>query len=72
VAELAIGLIIALDRRIADNVAELRAGRWDKSAFAKAKGLEGRTLGLLGFSALACFCLGYLWLVCSVSLTLAK
>ena len=41
VAELAIGLIIALDRRIADNVAELRAGRWDKSAFAKAKGLEG-------------------------------
>ena len=26
----------------------------------------------LGFSALVCFCLGYLWLVCSVSLTLAK
>jgi hypothetical protein len=26
----------------------------------------------LGFSALACFCLGYLWLVCSASLTLAK
>lgn len=26
----------------------------------------------LGFSALACFCFGYLWLVCSVSLTLAK
>ena len=53
VAELAIGLIIALDRRIADNVAELRAGRWDKSAFAKAKGLEGRTLGLLGFGTIA-------------------
>jgi hypothetical protein len=26
----------------------------------------------LGFSALVCFCLGYLWLVCSVALTLAK
>lgn len=26
----------------------------------------------LGFSALACFCLGYLWLVLAVSLTLAK
>jgi len=26
----------------------------------------------LGFSALACFCVGYLWLVCSVSLILAK
>src|SRR4051794_34253101 len=53
VAELAIGLIIALDRRIPDNVAELRAGRWDKTAFAKAKGLQGRTLGLLGFGTIA-------------------
>jgi hypothetical protein len=26
----------------------------------------------LGFTALACFCLGYFWLICSVSLTLAK
>ena len=53
VAELAFGLIIALDRRVADNVAELRAGRWDKTAFAKAKGLKGRTLGLLGFGTIA-------------------
>src|SRR5690349_8438842 len=30
VAELAIGLMLALDRRIADNVIDLRAGRWDK------------------------------------------
>ncbi len=30
VAELTFGLILALDRRIPDNVAELRAGRWDK------------------------------------------
>jgi D-3-phosphoglycerate dehydrogenase / 2-oxoglutarate reductase len=49
VAELTIGLIIALDRRIPDNVAELRAGRWHKREFSRARGLYGRTLGLLGF-----------------------
>ncbi len=53
VAELAFGLILALDRRIPDNVAELRAGRWDKREFARAKGLQGRTLGLLGFGNIA-------------------
>ncbi len=49
VAELAFGLILALDRRIPDNVAELRAGRWNKKEYSKARGLHGRTLGLLGF-----------------------
>ena len=53
VAELAFGLILALDRRIPDNVAELRAGRWDKKEFSKARGLYGRTLGLLGFGNIA-------------------
>lgn len=48
VAELAFGLILALDRRIADNVAELRAGHWNKKEFGKARGLHGRTLGLIG------------------------
>src|SRR5919202_1084007 len=48
VAELAFALILALDRRIADNVAELRAGRWNKKEFSKARGLYGRTLGLIG------------------------
>ncbi|MDQ3011652.1 MAG: 3-phosphoglycerate dehydrogenase family protein [Acidobacteriota bacterium] len=48
VAELAFGLILSLDRRIADNVAELRAGRWNKKEFGKAKGLHGCTLGLIG------------------------
>lgn len=48
VAELALGLIIALDRRIADNVAELRAGRWNKKEFSKARGLWGCTIGLIG------------------------
>lgn len=48
VAELAFGLILALDRRIADNVAQLRAGQWNKGEFSKAKGIYGRTLGLIG------------------------
>jgi D-3-phosphoglycerate dehydrogenase len=49
VAELAFGLIIALDRRIPDNVADLRAGSWNKKEYSQSRGLHGRTLGLLGF-----------------------
>jgi D-3-phosphoglycerate dehydrogenase len=52
VAELTLGLILALDRRIPDNVAALRAGTWDKKAFSKAAGLKGKTLGLLGFGSI--------------------
>src|ERR1700694_5068404 len=48
VAELAFALILALDRRIADNVVALRAGQWNKKEFSKAHGLFGRTLGLVG------------------------
>jgi D-3-phosphoglycerate dehydrogenase len=48
VAELAFALILALDRRIADNVVTLRAGNWNKKEFSKARGLFGRTLGLVG------------------------
>jgi D-3-phosphoglycerate dehydrogenase len=48
VAELALALILALDRRIADNVQQLREGRWNKKEFSKARGLMGRTLGLVG------------------------
>jgi D-3-phosphoglycerate dehydrogenase len=48
VAELAMGLVLALDRRIADATADLRAGRWNKKEYGKANGLKGRTLGLAG------------------------
>src|SRR5215211_1967425 len=48
VAELALALILALDRRVADNVIQLREGRWNKKEFSKARGLLGRTLGLVG------------------------
>ncbi|MBI3267813.1 MAG: hydroxyacid dehydrogenase [Planctomycetes bacterium] len=48
VAELAIGLLLSLDRRIVDATTELKAGRWNKAEFSKARGLKGRTLGVLG------------------------
>ncbi len=52
VAELAFGLLLSLDRRIPDNVADLRAGRWNKKEYSKAQGLQGRTLGLLGLGSI--------------------
>jgi D-3-phosphoglycerate dehydrogenase / 2-oxoglutarate reductase len=52
VAELAFALILALDRRVPDNVAELRAGRWNKKEFSNAQGLYGRTIGLLGIGSI--------------------
>jgi D-3-phosphoglycerate dehydrogenase len=54
VAELAFGLILALDRRIPDNVADLRAGTWNKKEYSRAKGLHGRALGLLGIGSIGC------------------
>jgi D-3-phosphoglycerate dehydrogenase len=48
VAELAFALILALDRRVPDAVRDLRAGAWNKKEYAKARGLHGRTLGVLG------------------------
>lgn len=48
VAELAFALMLSLDRRIADNVVALRQGQWNKAEFSKARGLFGRTLGLIG------------------------
>jgi D-3-phosphoglycerate dehydrogenase / 2-oxoglutarate reductase len=48
VAELAFALILALDRRLPDNVADLRAGKWNKKEYGKSRGLYGRTLGLIG------------------------
>jgi D-3-phosphoglycerate dehydrogenase / 2-oxoglutarate reductase len=49
VAELAFGLILALDRRIPEGAADLRRGVWNKKEYSKANGLFGRTLGIMGF-----------------------
>src|SRR5438477_1926165 len=40
--------MLALDRGIPANVADLKAGRWNKAEYSKARGLFGRTLGLVG------------------------
>ena len=48
VAELTMGLLLAVDRAIPDNVRLLREGQWEKKRFSKGKGLHGRTLGIIG------------------------
>ncbi len=48
VAELAMGLVLALDRRIVDATNDLRAGKWNKKLYGQADGLKDRTLGLAG------------------------
>jgi D-3-phosphoglycerate dehydrogenase len=52
VAELAIGLLIAADRGIVDATLALRSGKWRKKQFGAARGLKGRTLGILGYGAI--------------------
>ncbi len=52
VAELTFGLIVALDRRIADATADLKGGRWNKKEYSKAAGLKGRSIGVAGLGAI--------------------
>lgn len=52
VAELVYGLMIALDRRVPDAVASLRAGKWERQEYSKAEGLRGKTLGIAGLGAI--------------------
>ena len=48
VAELVFALLLSVDRRIPDNVAALRAHKWNKKEFSKADGIFGKTLGIVG------------------------
>jgi D-3-phosphoglycerate dehydrogenase / 2-oxoglutarate reductase len=48
VAELVFALLLAIDRRIPDNVAALRGHKWNKKEFSKADGIFGKTLGVVG------------------------
>lgn len=52
VAELAIGLMIALDRRIPDNVFDFKKGVWNKGEYSKAEGLFGKTMAIVGYGAI--------------------
>lgn len=48
VAELAVGLMLSLDRRIPDNVKDFKNGVWNKAEYSKAQGIKGKTLGIIG------------------------
>ncbi len=48
VAELAMGLICAVDRKIPNNVIDFKNGKWNKAIYSKADGLFGKTLGVVG------------------------
>ena len=52
VAELTLGLIISADRWIPDNVVDLRNGAWNKKRYSRARGLFGRSLGIVGAGAI--------------------
>ena len=49
VAELTLALLLALDRRIAENVNDFRSGVWNKALYSKARGIAGLTFGIIGF-----------------------
>jgi len=51
VAEMALALLLAADRRVADGTRDLRAGKWTKAALGQGMGLMGRTLGLVGLGS---------------------
>jgi D-3-phosphoglycerate dehydrogenase len=53
VAELAFGLMLALDRRLCEANAEANAGVWNKKEYGKGRGIHGRRLGLVGYGAIS-------------------
>lgn len=52
VAELAIGLMIAADRRVPAAMRSLADGKWEKKEYQKSAGLLGRTMGILGYGTI--------------------
>ena len=52
VAELTMGFILSLDRRIPMANAEIKATQWNKKEYSKAQGVLGRTLGIIGMGTI--------------------
>ena len=52
VAELTMGLLIAIDRNIPDNVSDLRANVWNKKKYSESRGIFGRSIGIVGVGAI--------------------
>lgn len=53
VSELTVGLMLSIDRRMAEQNELLKQGKWRKGDFVAQKGLKDRTLGLIGFGNIA-------------------
>ena len=49
VADMAIGLLLAIARRLAEGDRYVRAGKWPKERFALGRKVTGKRLGILGF-----------------------
>jgi D-3-phosphoglycerate dehydrogenase len=52
VAEVAMGHLLNMDRRISDNTADLKQGVWNKKEYSKARGIYGLKLGLIGMGSI--------------------
>ncbi len=52
VAELTLGLILAIDRQLPANVADLKQQVWNKKKYSKARGLFGQSIGILGVGSI--------------------
>ena len=48
VAELAMGLLLAIDRHIAAGMADFASGQWNKGLYSSADGIYGKRLAILG------------------------
>lgn len=48
VAELAMALVLAIDRHIPAGMADLSAGRWNKKTYSNADGIHGKTIAVVG------------------------
>ncbi len=48
VAELAMGLLLAIDRHIPAGMADFASGTWNKGRYSKADGIYGKSLGIIG------------------------
>lgn len=51
VAELTMAMLLCIDRRMPDAVSSIRNGRWEKGNYARADGLWGKRIGILGLGA---------------------
>ena len=52
VAELTLGLVLALDRGITQSTNDLKGSYWNKAKYSDASGLKGRNIGILGFGSI--------------------